>query len=365
MGALLTREDTTLATSVVTSARVSARLGEVVQSTGKDTFYAELVGFLAEVLGCERWLVMRYSRFAAPEFVHNTAMSDEAVDSYLNGLYRLDPLLRLVRSGTREGIFVLSRIREAGGNATYFDRIFQMSLIYDEAALLLLVPGGSSIAVCLERSTQKFSDDEIEILTDIHPLLQAVHRVHLERILLLSSRNLWHGQRVRSQEQAVLIRDRHGATVFRNEQWAALGDKGGEIEAQQLLEEADAGSRPLSTDAVLHWEKLDEQFALAPGGQICVIEPRSPGYIQADFEETLDRFQKRHHLTPRERDIVELVLQGYPNSEIAKQLEISIGTVRNHRYRLYYKLDITTERELFFLFIDFLLGRGRTDQDEA
>jgi hypothetical protein len=51
------------------------------------------------------------------------------------------------------------------------------------------------------------------------------------------------------------------------------------------------------------------------------------------------------------------VLQGYPNARIAKKLRLTEGTVRNYRLRLYYKLDITTERELFFQFIAHLLGR--------
>jgi len=39
---------------------------------------------------------------------------------------------------------------------------------------------------------------------------------------------------------------------------------------------------------------------------------------------------------------------------IASRLGVSAGTVRNHRHRLYYKLDITTERELFNMFISHL-----------
>ena len=51
---------------------------------------------------------------------------------------------------------------------------------------------------------------------------------------------------------------------------------------------------------------------------------------------------------------------AYPNAQIARELGLATGSVRNHRYRLYTKLDITTERELFFLFIDFL-----TEQEAA
>jgi RNA polymerase sigma factor (sigma-70 family) len=59
-------------------------------------------------------------------------------------------------------------------------------------------------------------------------------------------------------------------------------------------------------------------------------------------------------LTPRERDIVQLVVEGYPSATIAQRLGISRGTVKNHRRRLYDKLDITSERELFLLYVGWL-----------
>ena len=86
------------------------RLGAVAESTGGHLFYSKLAEFFANVLRCKRWLVMRYSRYGAPEFIVNSAMPEKAVESYLRGLYRLDPLLRLVQSGTRHGWFILSRL---------------------------------------------------------------------------------------------------------------------------------------------------------------------------------------------------------------------------------------------------------------
>jgi DNA-binding CsgD family transcriptional regulator len=59
-------------------------------------------------------------------------------------------------------------------------------------------------------------------------------------------------------------------------------------------------------------------------------------------------------LSPRESEVVELVLQGYPNAAIARKLAISRGTVRNHRLSVYRKLDITSERELFLRYVELL-----------
>lgn len=55
-------------------------------------------------------------------------------------------------------------------------------------------------------------------------------------------------------------------------------------------------------------------------------------------------------LSLRERELVQLVLAGHPTANIAERLGITVGTVKNHRRRIYDKLDITTERELFLQF---------------
>lgn len=59
-------------------------------------------------------------------------------------------------------------------------------------------------------------------------------------------------------------------------------------------------------------------------------------------------------LTGREREVAALILAGHPSSGIAARLGISPGTVRNHRLSIYAKLDITSEREVFLGYLDFL-----------
>ena len=52
---------------------------------------------------------------------------------------------------------------------------------------------------------------------------------------------------------------------------------------------------------------------------------------------------------------MQLVLSGYPTATIASKLGISVGTTKNHRRKIYQKLDITTERELFLQYFNFRL----------
>ena len=51
-------------------------------------------------------------------------------------------------------------------------------------------------------------------------------------------------------------------------------------------------------------------------------------------------------LTPRERQISKLLLQGVPNHGIAERLSLSVRTVENHRTSLYRKLRVNSYEEL-------------------
>ncbi len=58
-------------------------------------------------------------------------------------------------------------------------------------------------------------------------------------------------------------------------------------------------------------------------------------------------------LSIRERELAALVLAGHPSAAIARRLRIALGTVKNHRHRIYAKLDITSEREMFLQYFAF------------
>ncbi|MGD8752717.1 MAG: response regulator transcription factor, partial [Anaerolineales bacterium] len=51
-------------------------------------------------------------------------------------------------------------------------------------------------------------------------------------------------------------------------------------------------------------------------------------------------------LSPREEQILELLVDGYTNSEIADKLVLSASTVHTHRYNIMNKLGLTSRHEL-------------------
>src|SRR5258708_22411520 len=74
-----------------------APLAEILREVGRPGFYQTLAAQMSKLLGCDRYLVMRYSQFAKPAFLVNNFMPVAVENFYLNDLYRLDPLHGMVR----------------------------------------------------------------------------------------------------------------------------------------------------------------------------------------------------------------------------------------------------------------------------
>ncbi|MCY1273780.1 Bacterial regulatory protein, luxR family [compost metagenome] len=91
---------------------------------------------------------------------------------------------------------------------------------------------------------------------------------------------------------------------------------------------------------------LDGQGAAAP-------RAAAPAGLNRQIREAFMNFGS-DRLTEREREIAHLLLRGHSVKSSAKVLEISPETVRMHRKNLYTKLEISSQAELFALFIDWL-----------
>ncbi len=71
--------------------------------------------------------------------------------------------------------------------------------------------------------------------------------------------------------------------------------------------------------------------------------------------EKLNRICAEYGISERQQEIIELLLQGKSNPDIAEALYISPNTVKNHLYKLYQKLGVKSRFEL----IGFFLERGK------
>jgi DNA-binding NarL/FixJ family response regulator len=63
------------------------------------------------------------------------------------------------------------------------------------------------------------------------------------------------------------------------------------------------------------------------------------GYQEMDLQD------QASELTNREREVLELIGQGYTNQQIADELVIGVGTVKNHVHNILEKLDVHTRKQ--------------------
>jgi DNA-binding CsgD family transcriptional regulator len=61
-------------------------------------------------------------------------------------------------------------------------------------------------------------------------------------------------------------------------------------------------------------------------------------------------------LTDREAQVINLVLHGHSTKTVAEKLSISMETVKLHRKHAYAKLEISSQAELFYLFLDSVMS---------
>lgn len=328
-----------------------AELSKVAGAIGSREFYDVVLRALGQLLGCERQLAVRYARFAKPQFLVNRSLTVEAEDLYMENLYRIDPLLRLVRTEVKERVLTSIEMHQEENGEIYFEDLYRSAQIYDELVVLLSAAGGVWVALCLDRNDRRFASDEIAFVRVLYPLLESLHQRHIWT--LLSGHR---GGYLSDSHLAVMVLDSQGEACFRNGIWSSKVSAAEEEAIRSVSASSPAGVHSLSEHDVVHWQTLEPGNPLAPGGRIFVVEGRSPGYLGID---TLFRqLATDHDLTPRECEIIGHSLRGLSTAAIAKRLAIGAGTVRNHKHRLYAKLDVTSEREIASLVFGKIFSRS-------
>jgi DNA-binding CsgD family transcriptional regulator len=326
-----------------------AALGETARAIGSDEFPRRLMRLFGSLIRHDMAMAVRYARFSAPDFLVSDGADESMIESYRAGWYRFDPFYGYWRKRERGGVVSLRDVAPPTLIRSRYRAFQRQANICDELGMFLPGVGRASIALFLERSKGWFSDAEKERARQIYPAVAGLYRAHLGRIFAA----LGAGQSAAaSGARATLLVDRDDARIYADAAWREA-ERETEVKRITAAFAAQAsGHIALPGNRVLHVEPLEPDFPLAPGGRMYVIEPVGLAPAPISPRAVIARFG--HGLTPREKEIVGLVLEGHPSATIAKRLDIGRGTVKNHRRRLYDKLDITSERELFLLYLDWL-----------
>jgi two-component system nitrate/nitrite response regulator NarL len=121
------------------------------------------------------------------------------------------------------------------------------------------------------------------------------------------------------------------------------------IENSEIVEALQLGARAVvlkesATDVLI------QSIHSVMAGQYWVGRESVAGLVQAlqDLRSsaTRDRSRKTFGLTPRELEIVEMIVAGYRNRDIAQKFSISEQTVKHHLTNIFNKLGVSTRLEL-------------------
>jgi DNA-binding CsgD family transcriptional regulator len=325
--------------------RLMSELAGMAEAIGSRNFYGGVLASLGRLLDCDRQVAVRYAQFAKPQFLANNSLTAQAEEVYMRELYRIDPLLRLVRTQVRDRVMTALQMHGEETDNLYFKNLYHSARIYDEIVVLLPAVGGVWVALCLDLDDRPFKQGEVDFVRHIYPLIDNLHRLHISSCL-----SGHRGGYLNDSQLAVMVVDAQGNPCFRNGIWSGKVTPAEEDVICSVSQGSSEGVHSLDELDVVHWETLETGNAVAPGGRIFIVERRSPGYLAVDT--LFDEVTTDYRLTPRERQILWHGLRGLSTAAIAKRLDIGAGTVRNHKHRLYSKLDVTSEREVTSLIFD-------------
>jgi DNA-binding NarL/FixJ family response regulator len=116
--------------------------------------------------------------------------------------------------------------------------------------------------------------------------------------------------------------------------------------AEDVIGVIRAGARGYVTKTISGAELEDAIERVAQGD--AVFSPRLAGFVLDAFREgePLGGDAELDNLTPREREVLQLIARGYRYKEIASRLHLSIKTVEAHVSSVLRKLQLTSRHEL-------------------
>jgi len=329
-----------------------AHAGDVIRSIGTEHFHRELIRLLEASIRSEAVWIIRYSGEAPPDVVYTHNVSDHARRVYLEQCGGVDPFSRRWKAKREAGVFTLSSLRDESVEYLLYTKLFLAAAeVEDELGVFFPVTGHNCFAFFLERERGHFTRAEVERAELIYPALASFYRAHLGWLF----NELRHTDRPEVSgliNRPTLICDRTGQTVYANGAWNALAEAHPAIGERVEAARKSAPAAAAIDDMVLKDEALGADFPLAPGGRMFVIE-RRPEPDGATPAANVFRI-----FSPREREILDLVMAGATTAEISEALRIGVGSVKNCKMRLYRKADVATERALVSKFMP-LYAAGR------
>ena len=116
--------------------------------------------------------------------------------------------------------------------------------------------------------------------------------------------------------------------------------------AEDVIAVIRAGARGYVTKTIAADELASAIERVSHGD--AVFSPRLAGFVLDAFRagETVSSDTELNALTPREREVLQLIARGYMYKEIAARLHLSVKTIESHVSSVLRKLQLSTRHEL-------------------
>ena len=116
--------------------------------------------------------------------------------------------------------------------------------------------------------------------------------------------------------------------------------------AEDVIGVIRAGARGYVTKTISAAELADAVLRVAEGD--AVFSPRLAGFVLDAFRagERVHSDSELNELTPREREVLQLIARGYRYKEIAARLHLSVKTIESHVSSVLRKLQLSSRAEL-------------------
>jgi DNA-binding NarL/FixJ family response regulator len=115
--------------------------------------------------------------------------------------------------------------------------------------------------------------------------------------------------------------------------------------AEDVIRVIRAGAHGYVTKTISGEDLADAIRRVAEGD--AVFSPRLAGFVLDAFRSgEAARDDELDHLTPREREVLQLIARGYRYKEVAARLHLSVKTVEGHVSAVLRKLQLSSRHEL-------------------
>ena len=292
------------------------------------------------VLSHDSGWIVRYDGVSSPDVLYTKGISDSIVQYYLEARPQVgDPYLCSWRGNINARIETLADALPMAVDRDFYDRDFmQRAEFTDELVVYLPSFGRSCLSLFFERRDGRFGERELKKLQSLFPAMLGLHDAHIRMVFSDLTAAC-----VSNKENAFVLSDRTGAPIFSTAGWRHAEERMPKLRLATHCKTTCGCDTCDLSEMGLRSVPLDNGHSIAPGGSLIYLADPAEADSQCDEVEAMRILDK---LTPRERDILLLTLEGYSTGAIAQQLSLAKGYIKNCRLRMYKKFNVGSERKM-------------------